>query len=132
MGKKRIQQLLENLDTLHQADIHNAAAIYSVAQVAVNQLEAQAAATTPNLAGVLPASAAVQWTRASLEHHYGPFNQCRKAAKARGIRFRKTPSWVQLVAAFNCFETLQALIQQYLANQPQPDLKGVKMEFPLS
>ncbi len=131
MGKKRIHQLLEKLDTLHQADVHNAAAIYAVAQVAVNQLEAQTAVTTPNLAGVLPASAVVQWTKASLESQYGSFNRCRQVAKSRGIRFSKTPSWDQLVAAFNCFEALQELIQKHLATQPQPNLKGVKMEFPL-
>lgn len=130
MGKKRIAELLDQLHTNHEADLNNAAAVFTVAQVAVNQLAQQT--VEDNAAPVLGlALSPVLISKEQLKQQYGSFNACRKAAKQAGIRFSSTPTWDQLAATFNYFEALQSLIQNYLITYPNSHLGGVSMEFKL-
>ncbi len=129
MGKKRITQLLEQLKHNQQQDIQNAAAIYTVAQVAVNELQAQVEQMEPPPPAAL--SAASTLTKADLERRYGSYNGCRKAAKQLGIRFQGTPRWPQLVRGFEYYETIQQLVSLHMAAHPAPDLVGVRIEVEL-
>ena len=126
MGKKRINQLLDQLQANHTADLKNAAAVFTVAQVAVNQLEQQLQ-PEPGAIASLPPSAPE--SKETLRQRYGSFNACRAAARQKGIHFKKTPSWEQLSEAFCYFETLQALIDDHLANQPTSKLPELAMTF---
>ncbi|MBF2048769.1 MAG: hypothetical protein EDM05_038450 [Leptolyngbya sp. IPPAS B-1204] len=140
MGKKRINQLLEQLKENQQQDLQNAAAIFTVAQVAVNRLReqvepvetvpARAALSGTEVAALLPA-APIPIERAELERRYGSFNACRQAAKAQGIKFSKTPSWPQLSVAFGYLEACQQMVQDYLQAHPNEQLKGVSIELKL-
>lgn len=132
MGKKRIAQLLEQFEDNQQQDLQNAAKIFTVAQVAVNGLSSRDADTsvaTPTLA--LPPSP-VELNKAELLQRYGSYNECRKAAKAQGIRFSRSPSWSQLVAAFSYAESLKQLVHTYIQQYPASELQGISLELPLS
>ena len=135
MGKKQITQLLEQLQENTQQDLQNAAAIFAVAQVAVNQLEAQvSSAAQPMLAqrplaAIAPAPALINQTE--LKRRYGSHVACRKAAKALGIKFSKTPSWNVLVAAFTYQAVCQQMVEAYLQEHPNPDLQHVSIEVKL-
>jgi hypothetical protein len=126
MGKQRLTQLLHQLEANQQKDLKNAAAIYAVAQVAVNTLNEQEAsqATTPDLVCSAP-------DKKQLLERYGSYNGCRKAAKERGLQFKRTPSWNQLSQAFNCAEALQQLVQAHLSHQTSVDLQGVTLRLSL-
>ena len=82
MGKQTIDRLLAKLQDNHEQDIHNAAAIFTVAQGAVNQLQNQSemSALAPEQ---LPAPQ--QLTQAELLNRYGSYNACRMAAKKRAL-----------------------------------------------
>lgn len=144
MGKKRINQLLNQLKENRQAELRNAATIYAVAQVAVNELEAIAPAVTPE------AATAVQWaiapapstptlpsvgptalTQADLLQRYGSYNGCRSAAKKLGIHFPKSPSWPQLIAAFSYADVFRQLIQAYAQQKGIRNLAGVQFTVTL-
>lgn len=126
MGKQRVTQLLAQLRENQAKEVENAAAIYTVAQVAVDALNsAQPSATTPKLV------AAPVLDKAELLRRYGSFKGCRRAAKEQGIRFRKTPSWAALEAAFNSYEACKSLVRGYLAENPNPNLRGVVFEIAL-
>lgn len=131
MGKQKIEQLLEQLQNNHSQDIQNAAAIFTVAQGAVNQLnqlkELEGLAPEQN---ALPA-APISLTKADLESRYGKFNACRAAAKRAGITFSKTPSWSQLIAAFSYLDACQSCVKTYLQRHPCADLKGVRLSITL-
>ncbi|GAB4459842.1 MAG: hypothetical protein OHK0037_05980 [Elainellaceae cyanobacterium] len=148
MGKKRINQLLNQLKENQQADLRNAAAIYTVAQIAVDELAAIATADLPKPeraipAGIasriapatpapaLPAAVPTQLTQAQLRQRYGSYNGCRSAAKKLGIHFPKTPSWPQLIAAFSCVEVFRQLIQDYAQQQEVRHLSGVRFTVTL-
>ncbi|MEB3356075.1 MAG: hypothetical protein VKK04_05065 [Synechococcales bacterium] len=145
MGKKRIAQLLEGLKENHQQDLQNAAAIYSVAQVAVNELERQAVegegvdgqegrraiAPLPAATAPFPLPDPVSISKAELLEHYGSYNGCRKAAREQGIKFRKNPSWAQLEAGFSYAEAVRQLVRHYLASQPHPNLRNIAVEVSL-
>ena len=125
MGKQKIARLLAHLQDNHNQDIQNAAAIFTVAQGAVNQLdqlESELAAEPKTL----PAAPS-QLTQADLVSRYGNYNACRKAAKQAGISFRKSPRWEQLVTAFNYLAACQAQIDAYLQRYPNPNLNGVRV-----
>ncbi len=126
MGKKRIVQLLEQLQTNHDADLQTSAAIFTTAQVAVNQLKQQAVVPAVDMADNLMLPSV---SKESLKQRYGSFNQCRNVAKQKGIRFRKTPSWEQLEVAFAYFDVLEALVQGYVRLNPNPLFDGVAIEF---
>jgi superoxide dismutase len=130
MGKKRITELLDQLHATHQADIENTAAIFTVAQVAVNQLSQQVGNdfSTPAPAFALSPAAV---TKEKLKQQYGSFNACRKAAKQAGIRFHGNPTWEHLVTAFSYFETIQNLIHTYVTSYPNPNLQSISIEFKL-
>jgi hypothetical protein len=139
MGKKRVTQLLEQLKENQQAGLKNSAAIYTVAQVAVNELQNQldsetenAIAPLPVLAAALPVADTVAiLDKADLVRQYGSHLGCRRAAKAQGIRFSKTPSWQQLIAAFSYIETFRELIAAYTTAHPHPGLHGMTIEIVL-
>lgn len=134
MGKKRIAQLLEQLQDNQQREVENAAAIFTVAQVAVNQLQPQEepapAMLSADTIAALPA-APVAIDVPTLKQRYGSFNACRQAAKQRGIKFRGTPTWAQLCAGFSYAEACQQLISSYVEAHPQPNLAGVSIELRL-
>lgn len=137
MGKQRIAQLLNQLESDRQKDLKNSAAIYAVAQVAVNQLaDYQRAEPSPqspesrDLTALPPAS--FHLDKAALLERYGSYNGCRRAAKDFGLQFSATPSWPQLTQAFSYHEALQHLTSRYLATYPSPALKGVTVRLALS
>ncbi len=128
MGKKRIAQLLDQLQTNHEADLKNAAQIFTVAQVAVNQLSQQAEMHS-NALPAKPFQPPSTLDKAALKQRYGSFNGCRKAAKQLGIQFHGTPSWAQLVAAFSYFDALQSLVHNYTTAFPDANLYKMTMAF---
>lgn len=129
MGKKRIAQLLEQLEDNQQKDLQNAAAIFTVAQVALNELQVPESPALP--ASALPPSP-IELDKAELLKRYGSYNGCRKAAKAQGIRFSRPPSWSQLVAAFSYVESLRQLVKLYVEQYPSPELRGISFELNLN
>ena len=130
MGKKRVTQLLDQLKENQQQELHNAASIFTVAQVAVNELKADVSKETKPAVAALP-SAPKLLDKAELLRRYGSYKGCRKAAKEKGIKFRRTPNWNQLISAFSYFEACQQLIQSYVEVHPDPDLKGISIELKL-
>lgn len=139
MGKKRITQLLEQLKDNQQQDLQNTAAIFTVAQVAVNQLQEQLQSEPQSIAA-LPAaktesvtvlSAPILIDEAELRRRYGSHVACRQAAKAQGIKFSKTPSWHQLTVAFSYLQACQQLVQSYVQAHPSEQLSGVSIELKL-
>lgn len=126
MGRKRITQLLDQLQTNHETDLQNAAAIFTVAQVAVNQLEQQTSGNSVAIAALPPA---MTLGKEELKQRYGSYRACRSAAKQKGIRFQRTPTWEQLAAAFTYFEVCETLIQDYLKLHPNPMLHGLSLQF---
>jgi hypothetical protein len=136
MGKKRIHQLLTQMKETQQADLRNAAAIYTVAQVAVNELAAIASADAPDSvraiasaspAPALPAAMPTLLTQAELLQRYGSYNGCRSAAKKQGIHFSKSPSWPQLIAAFSYADPIRQRVQDYVQQQAIGHLSGVRI-----
>lgn len=136
MGKKRIAQLLDQLQNNQHQELQNAAAIFTVAQAAVNVLREQDSAETPSeIAALLPAtspSAPLSLSKADLLQQYGSHRGCRKAAKEKGIRFRRTPSWDQLIAAFSYVEACRHAVEVYLDAFPNPNLNGITIEVKLN
>lgn len=128
MGKKRITQLLEDLKENYQRDLHNSAAIYTVAQVAVNELKNQSFQINEPPIAALPFAPNLL-DKDQLIKQYGSYNACRKAAKERGIKFSRTPSWEQLAAALSYAEVLQQMITSHLSTYPCPNLQGTKFEL---
>ncbi|MEO1401938.1 MAG: hypothetical protein AAFV72_11910 [Cyanobacteria bacterium J06635_1] len=130
MGKQKIDRLLAQLQNNQSQDIQNAAAIFTVAQGAVNHLDQieQGLSKERNILPVAP----LQLTQADLINRYGPYNACRKAAKQAGITFSKSPRWPQLVAAFNYLEACQTCVNQYMQQHPNPDLHSVSITLRLA
>lgn len=130
MGKQKIDRLLAQLKDNHSQDIQNAAAIFTVAQAAVNQLEPKDSPALPS-AAASPASLSLtkplSLTKADLIARYGHYNGCRKAAKQAGIVFHQTPRWSQLIVAFSYLEACQACISAYVQQHPHPDLQGISL-----
>jgi len=135
MGKQQVAQLLAQLKENQAKDLENAAAIYTVAQVAVEALEAAEeegrSPLAPPQPSLPPSLSLPSITKAELLERYGSFNGCRQAAKKLGIRFSKTPSWAKMEAAFSYREACQQLIHSYLEQHPNPHLQGVTLEVPL-
>lgn len=133
MGKKKIDQLLAQLQTNHDTDVQNAAGIFTVAQGAVNDLAnavgEQVNALVPS-ARALPA-APQQLTKDDLLKRYGSYNGCRSAAKAAGITFSRPPRWSQIIAAFSYLDACQACIDNLMRQHPNPELKTVKVTLTL-
>ncbi|NEO34658.1 MAG: hypothetical protein F6K36_30585, partial [Symploca sp. SIO3C6] len=123
MGKKRITQLINRLKDNQEQDIKNAASIFTVAQIAVEELEQQgmddsgAQKDTPYFS--LPLEHPLI-NKTELLRRYGSHLGCRKAAKLQGIKFTRTPSWNKLVAAFQHLESINALVRQYINQQDLP------------
>lgn len=69
--------------------------------------------------------------REELLRRYGSYNECRKVAKARGIKFTTTPTWDKLVYAFSYSQALHQISQVYLKTYPNPALAGIKVELSL-
>jgi hypothetical protein len=134
MGKKRITQLLEQLQANQQQELQNAAAIFTVAQVAVNQLQEQMQPGSETI-NALPAPpglnlvAPIQLDKAELKRRYGSYAACRQAAKKQGIVFSKTPTWQQLATAFAYIEAYQKLIHSYMQHYPTNELRGVYLRL---
>lgn len=131
MGRKRIHQLLDQIQTNRQADIQNAAGIFAVAQVAINKLDEQIASAPSSSTLALPAvlpHVLPSIDRAMLLQQYGSYQACRKAAKQKGITL-KNPTWEKLIVAFQYWEVLQNLVDAYLDEHPEPLLKGASIRF---
>lgn len=128
MGKKRITQLLEGLKENQLQELHNSAAIYTVAQVAVNELQQQSLQIDQPPIAALPSTLQIT-DKAQLLEKYGSYNACRKIAKDQGIKFSRTPSWEQLAAALSYAEAFQQIIETYVETYPYPKLKGTKFEL---
>jgi hypothetical protein len=130
MGKKRVTQLLEQLKANQQEELQNAAAIFTVAQVAVNALQEQAPLDIePAIAALPPAPVLLE--KAELLRRYGSYNGCRQAAKQRGIKFSRTPKWKQLATAFSYADALQQITNLYIEAYPSPELHGITIELKL-
>ncbi len=119
MGKKRLLELLDQLEENQQQEIQNAATIYTVAQVAVNKLEAQIRDTeqhpvSNNSSPLALPSGPVLLSKEELLQRYGSYNACRAAAPKMGIIFKKTPSWERLIHGFSMAEALKKMSQSYL------------------
>lgn len=136
MGKQKLDQLLKQLEDNHTQDIANAAAIFTVAQSAVNQLAADLSPqlTLPDSGEPLSdaSSGPCLVTKADLLKRYGNYNACRQAAKRAGITFSHTPRWSQLVTAFSYLPACQGCISTYLRQHPHPNLKGMSIKLTLS
>ncbi len=128
MGKKRITQLIEQLKDNQQVELQNAAAVYTVATVAVNELLQQESQVTESAVAALP-GVPQKIDKAQLLEEYGSYNACRKAAKKQGIKFSRTPNWKQLTAAFNYAQAFQQIIIAYVEAHPDPGLKGTTFEL---
>jgi hypothetical protein len=128
MGKKRITQLLEGLKENQLHELQNSAAIYTVAQVAVNELQQQSLQMPQPTLAALPSTPKII-DKAQLLKQYGSYNACRKVAKERGIKFSRTPSWEQLAAALSYAEAFQEIIKTYVETYPYPKLKGTTFEL---
>ena len=128
MGKQKIERLLTQLKENQQRDIQNAAAIFTVAQSAVNDL---AQVETAHEVMALPDRLPLQLTKSDLIERYGNYNACRRAAKKQGISFSRSPRWSQIVAAFNYAEVCQACVTRYISQHPSADLKGAKLTLTL-
>ena len=89
MGKKRVTQLLDQLKENRQQELENAASIFTVAQVAVNELQADVVQEAKAAVPALP-SAPILLDKAELLRRYGSHKGCRKAAKEKGIKFIRT------------------------------------------
>lgn len=125
MGKQNLDRLLAQLQDNHSEDIQSAAAIFAVAQSAVNQID-----PPKDVSSLHPSAsphAPLQFTKADLIERYGHYNGCRKAAKLAGIVFHQTPSWAQIIAAFSYQEACQACVSTYIQQHPHPDLKGISL-----
>ena len=119
MGKQKLDQLLKQLENNHAQDIENAAAIFTVAQGAVDQLAAPS--PQPNAPALGESVAAPSsLTKADLLKRYGNYNACRQAAKRAGIAFSHTPRWSQLVAAFSYLPACQACVGSYYSSTLTP------------
>ncbi|MCD8487652.1 MAG: hypothetical protein LRZ84_13185 [Desertifilum sp.] len=132
MGKKRITQLLAQLHENQQKELENAAAIFTVAQVAVNQLREQVSQPETALPPAVGLSSPRQVTQEELVKRYGSHLECRKAAKARGVVFRRTPTWKQLIAAFSYLEAFQQAIERYMTAYPNSDLPEMTIQLKLA
>ncbi len=130
MGKQKLDRLLAQLKDNQTQDIQNAAAIFTVAQGAVNQLaqqEQQNDAAPPKAL----ADAPPQLTKSDLLSRYGSYNACRTAAKQLGITFSKNPRWPQLVAAFRYLPACQSCVNTYVQRHPHSDIQGIKITLTL-
>lgn len=128
MGKKRIEALLTNLKETQERDLMNSAQIYTVAQVAVNELAARdsverALSSRPTLPEV------PHYSIADLKAQYPNVSACRKALKEKGLTFSKTPSWAKMAIALHHFEIQQQQLQSYLQHCAGQDLAGTVMTF---
>jgi hypothetical protein len=132
MGKQRIAELLNQLESDRQKDLKNSAAIYAVAQVAVNQLADSSPQPSETESFASLSSAPLTLDKAELLQRYESYNGCRKAAKSLGIQFGTTPSWQQLIQAFSYAEALQHLTYRYLHTYPNAALKGATIRLNLS
>lgn len=138
MGKNKIDQLLTQLKDNHTEDIQNAAAIFTVAQGAVNQLKEGISPLNNEAVAALFGDDSTnapeppkQLTKANLIEKYNSYNGCRSAAKHAGIVFSKTPRWTQIVAAFNYLEACQNCVSLYMKDNPCSVLKGVSITLSL-
>ena len=76
-------------------------------------------------------SAPTPLERAELIQRYGSYNECRKIAKARGIKFNGTPTWEKLAQAFSYSEAMQEISHRYMVAYPNATLSGIKVEVNL-
>ncbi|WP_299491562.1 serine/threonine-protein kinase [Acaryochloris sp. IP29b_bin.137] len=88
--------------------------------------EQEASQASPALA-----TAPQRLDKQELLRRYGSYNECRKIAKANGIKFSTTPTWDKLVYAFSYSEALQQISQVYLRTYPNPALAGITVELTL-
>lgn len=130
MSKKRVTQLLEQLKANQQIELQNSAAIYTVAQVAVNELREQVSQGIEPMVAALP-PAPVLIDKAELLRRYGSYSNCRRAAKKQGIKFNRTPSWKQLAIAFSYIDVFQRFIKSYIESYPSSELDGITVELTL-
>ncbi|MFK8182558.1 MAG: hypothetical protein AB8B99_04230 [Phormidesmis sp.] len=128
MGKQKIDRLLAQLKDNHQRDIQTDAAIFAVAQGTVNELAKRAQERAIDDAEAL---VPLQLTKDDLIAQYGNYNACRRAAKKAGIVFSRSPRWTQLVAAFNYVDACQTCVTNYLAQNPNSALEGVRLTLTL-
>lgn len=84
---------------------------------------------SPSSSPTSVASAPKSLDKAELLRRHGSYNECRKVAKANGIKFTTTPTWDKLVDAFSYSEALHQLSQVYLTTYPNPNLAGIKVEL---
>lgn len=116
MGKAKLQRLLGELEAVQLADRQNAAAIYTVATLAVQKLEEQAA-TAPPIAA-LPEAAPVDFS--AFKQQFIDHKACRQWLKVQGIQFAKTPSWRDLYQSWRYLLAVQPALAAALRTHPLP------------
>jgi hypothetical protein len=143
MGKARLQKILKSMQDSEatarqhlQRDLENSATIFAVAQHAVNRLsevasaddavspepaiEARQPLLPPAVSGAIGKELATSWE--DLIQQYGSPQGIRKALKARGITFSKTPSRKQLLTAWHSLES-QAVQPTTTPQLPDPAIE---------
>lgn len=128
MGKKRVNQLLEQLKINQELELQNSAAVFTIAQVAINELRGQETADLQQPIAELPAAPPLL-DKAELLQRYGSYNGCRQAAKAQGIKFKSNPTWKQLELAFSYREVFQQLVTSYFYAYPSREIQGISIEL---
>jgi hypothetical protein len=147
MGKARLQKILKSMQDSEEAarqhlqrDLENSATIFAVAQHAVNRL-GEVASTNDAAPSPEPAIAAhkpllsaasseaigtepvaTRWE--DLIQQYGSSQGVRKALKARGVTFSKTPSRDQLLGAWHSLES-QSTQPAATTQLPEPAIEPV-------
>jgi serine/threonine-protein kinase len=87
--------------------------------------------TKPPLSLATLAQAPQVLDKQELLRRYGSYNECRRVAKANGIKFTTTPTWDKLVHAFSYSDALHHMSQVYLQTYPNPGLAGIVVELSL-
>ncbi|ABB57333.1 hypothetical protein [Synechococcus elongatus] len=115
MGKAKLQRLLGELEAVQLSDRQNAAAIYTVATVAVQKLKEQAVAPP---VPALPEAAPVDFS--AFKQQFVDHKACRQWLKGQGVQFAKTPSWEDLYQSWRYLLAVQPALTTTLQTHPLP------------
>lgn len=127
MGKAKLQRLLEQLDAVQAADRENAAAIYTVATIAVQQLEQVAGPV--ELSPTLAIAEQSGGDLAQFKQQFESYQDCRRQLKAQGLSFGKTPTWQQLYDGWQYLNLVLPALTNALQTQPLPAAARLELKL---